>query len=179
MRSSSTSFAVVLAASIACVSAVSLMSRETAIAHEENPSEYNYYKHAQPILATHCGGCHRPGGVGPMSLLDYEDAIPWANAMKLQLLEGTMPPWLPDDGSAPLLHARSLTPEELNVLVDWAAGQTPEGDRAESTLDVIAGGGPASLLEGMDRIVSSERPVVLGEDDYELDACVVFPTDLG
>lgn len=148
---------------------------DSVLAHEETPSDYSYYEHVRPILATHCGGCHRPGGVGPMSLLEYEDAIPWANAMKLQLLEGTMPPWLPDDASSSLRHGRSLTPEELNIVVDWAVGQTPEGDRDPANEPEIAE--PTSLA-AMDLILELDEPIVLGEDDYERDACVVFTTGL-
>src|SRR5687768_2707746 len=37
-----------------------------------------------PILQRSCQNCHRPGQVAPMSLLTYEEARPWARAMKLR-----------------------------------------------------------------------------------------------
>jgi hypothetical protein len=33
-----------------------------------------------PILQTHCQSCHRPGQIGPMPLLDYQQARPWARS---------------------------------------------------------------------------------------------------
>ena len=37
-----------------------------------------YHKDVQPILQNHCQTCHRPGEVGPFSLLTYKQAVNWA-----------------------------------------------------------------------------------------------------
>ncbi len=97
-------------------------------AHEPTLSRFTFGEHARPIFLEHCGGCHRAGGVAPMSLLDYQEAVPWANAIKLALLESRMPPFLPGDEGGPFRDARSLTAKELDILVDWAGGATPEGE---------------------------------------------------
>src|SRR5262249_28586066 len=34
-----------------------------------------FHKDVQPILQTHCQGCHRPGEVGPFSLMTYKQAV--------------------------------------------------------------------------------------------------------
>ena len=62
-----------------------------------------------------------------MSLLDYQEAVPWANAIKLSVLEGRMPPFLPGDDGGPFQGARALTAQEIDTIVDWTVGTTPEG----------------------------------------------------
>ena len=46
-----------------------------------------------PIMYNKCANCHRPGEVAPMSLLSYEDARPWAKAIKSKVVAREMPPW--------------------------------------------------------------------------------------
>ena len=41
-----------------------------------------FYKDVLPIVQAHCQSCHRPGQIGPFSLLDYQSARPWAKAIK-------------------------------------------------------------------------------------------------
>ena len=41
-----------------------------------------FAKDVAPIMFNKCANCHRPGEVAPMSLLSYEDARPWAKAIK-------------------------------------------------------------------------------------------------
>src|SRR5688572_33199651 len=56
-----------------------------------------FSKDIAPILQRSCQQCHRPNSVAPMSLLTYEDARPYARAMKartaLRDKRGAMPPW--------------------------------------------------------------------------------------
>ena len=149
-----------------------------ATAHEGNPSRFSYRKHLRPIFATHCGGCHYEGGAGPMSLLDYDSAVPWANAIKMQVLGNQMPPWLPADGVGSFRHSRSLSPEEVDTIVDWVVGLTPEGD--PFTAEELAASDAAEgwEMDEPDLILSPADAIVIGEDDYELAECVVLPTGL-
>jgi len=41
-----------------------------------------FHKDVAPILQRRCQTCHRPGEIGPMPLLTYRDARPWAAAIK-------------------------------------------------------------------------------------------------
>src|SRR4051794_39659538 len=56
-----------------------------------------FTKDVAPILQRSCENCHRPDGVAPMSLVTYEDARPWARAIKQRTgigpKAGVMPPW--------------------------------------------------------------------------------------
>src|SRR5690242_9346480 len=59
--------------------------------------EVTFTKDIAPILQRHCQSCHRPDALAPMSLLTYEDARPYARAIKtrtgLRTQRGAMPPW--------------------------------------------------------------------------------------
>src|SRR5437773_10172167 len=56
-----------------------------------------FTKDIAPILQRSCQQCHRPDSVAPMSLLTYEEARPWAAAIKnrtaLRSRPNAMPPW--------------------------------------------------------------------------------------
>lgn len=147
----------------------------TVFAHEGNPSRYNFRDDVRPILVEHCGGCHHDGGVAPMSLLDYQDAVPWANSIKLQVLEQSMPPWLPVEGVSAFRHERTLTAEEIDVLIDWIVGQTPEGapltEEEASTASRERGPAPDLVLE-------PAAEVVLTADESETRICVPFETGI-
>ncbi len=43
---------------------------------ETTPDQVTFAKDVAPILQRACQNCHRPGSIGPMSLLTYQDARP-------------------------------------------------------------------------------------------------------
>jgi hypothetical protein len=91
-----------------------------------------FYKDVAPILNAHCAQCHRPGQVAPMSLITYEQARPWAAAIKEAVLMGKMPPW---PAVGPVGHFSNdwrLTPEQIAILRQWAEGHAPKGDPKEA-----------------------------------------------
>src|SRR5207244_3811729 len=51
-----------------------------------------FAKDVAPIFQQKCQTCHRPGQMGPMSLLTYQDARPWARAIKTKVAARDMPP---------------------------------------------------------------------------------------
>jgi hypothetical protein len=148
------------------IAILAVAAASSAGAHEPSLSRFNYREHVRPLFERHCSGCHRPEGVAPMSLLDYQEAAPWANAIQLAVLEGRMPPFLPGDEGGPFRGARSLTAEELDTIVDWAVGTTPEGGPLSSLRDaeLPAGDGPDLLL--------SVGEVVLEEGESEQTICL-------
>ena len=93
------------------------------------------------LLFSHCVTCHRPGEAAPMSLLTYEDARPWARAIKAQVANRRMPPWLADRRfSRPLAHDRSLTDDTIATIVAWVDAGAPRGSGAPPTAPVFADG---------------------------------------
>jgi mono/diheme cytochrome c family protein len=84
-----------------------------------------------PILQANCQECHHPGGIGPFSLLTYEDARTMAEAVKYATSHRIMPPWkaAPDYGE--FANERRLTDEQIQTLVGWADAGMPEGNPSD------------------------------------------------
>src|SRR5437867_965753 len=55
--------------------------------------QVTFTKDVAPVLQEKCQVCHRPGTFAPMSLLTYEEARPWAKAIREKVLAREMPPW--------------------------------------------------------------------------------------
>jgi len=81
-----------------------------------------------PILQKRCQECHRSGEAAPMSLLTYQDARPWAKAIRLAVLTRKMPPWFADPKYGHFSNDRSLSRSEIDTIVSWIDGGVPEGD---------------------------------------------------
>jgi hypothetical protein len=104
----------------------------TLEAHKPTKTRFTYHKDVLPIFERRCGSCHREGGVAPMSLLGYKDTFPWAVSIKNQVLSLSMPPWFADERYGIFRHSSSLTASEVDTIVDWCLGGTPEGDPADA-----------------------------------------------
>jgi hypothetical protein len=97
-------------------------------AHKPVTSKYDYNKDVFPLLLHHCGRCHVEGGPAPMSLMTYKDAVPWAESIREEVTAGRMPPWPVDPTSPPLEGAYPINSRDLDKIVVWASGGTPQGD---------------------------------------------------
>jgi hypothetical protein len=124
---------------------------EPGRAHKPITSPFTYNEDVFPVLREHCARCHVPEGVGPMSLMTYEDTVPWGESMRVELLAGHMPPWSVDAAPARFRNVRSLSARDINVLLTWAMGGTPPGDPAKTP-----------------QPVALERRWALGTPDLEL-----------
>ena len=62
--------------------------------------------------------------------MTYDDARPWAKAIREEVLERRMPPWGAVEGVGNFRDDPSLTPVEVEMLVNWVEGGAPEGDLA-------------------------------------------------
>src|SRR6266566_4368020 len=58
--------------------------------------DVTFYKDVLPVLQKNCQDCHRPGQIGPMSLLSYDDAHAWSETIREVVQERRMPPWTAD-----------------------------------------------------------------------------------
>lgn len=97
-------------------------------AHEPITTQMRFNREIVRIFGRSCLGCHRPGGIAPMSLATYEEARPWAKAIKEELLEQRMPPWPPLKGFGDFMNAPPLTQREVDMVVNWVEGGAPRGD---------------------------------------------------
>lgn len=87
-----------------------------------------YTKDVAPILFKNCTGCHRPGEIGPMSLLTYDEVRPRAKDIRDKVDEGAMPPWHADMPHGTFLNERGLTDLEKSTIFRWVANGAPKGD---------------------------------------------------
>lgn len=107
------------------------MTGMVVLAATNSPSpSVTFNKDVLPIMQKNCQECHRPGEVAPMSLLTYNDARPWAKAIKLAVIGRKMPPWFADDGypAAHFVNDRRLSNADIKTIVAWVDGGAREGD---------------------------------------------------
>src|SRR5271166_5463767 len=79
-----------------------------------------FTKDVAAILQRNCQPCHRPGEAAPFSLLTYEQARPWAKAIKSAVLTKKMPPWFADPNFGKFANDASLSHGDIDTLVAWA-----------------------------------------------------------
>jgi len=91
-----------------------------------------FHKEIEPILQHRCQGCHRPGEAGPMPLLSYQQARPWAKAIRTAVLSGKMPPWQADSRYGHFSNDLSMTAAEKDQLVAWIDAGAPEGNSSDA-----------------------------------------------
>jgi len=130
-----------------------------------------FTKDIAPILQRSCQHCHHPDSVAPMSLLTYDDARPWARAMKtrtaLRTHRGAMPPWFVEKniGIQNFKNDPSLSEEEIAKIAKWADSGALRGDPADmppplqfDSTDKWTIGEPDLVLRSADVIVPAVGP---------------------
>jgi hypothetical protein len=100
-------------------------------AHKPVTSKYDYNRDVFPLLREHCGRCHVKGGPAPMSLMNYTDAVPWAVSIRDEVSAGRMPPWPVDPTSPPVKGGHPIGSRDINMIIVWASGGTPQGNADE------------------------------------------------
>jgi hypothetical protein len=92
-----------------------------------------FSKDVAPIFQAKCQSCHEPGSIGPMSLVTYRDARPWARSIKNRVETRQMPPWHIDRsvGIQKFKNDMSLTDDQLATIVAWVDQGAPEGNPAD------------------------------------------------
>jgi hypothetical protein len=91
-------------------------------------AEVTFNKDVAPILFKNCASCHRPGEIGPFSLLTYKDAAKRAKFLAEVTASRQMPPWKAEPGYASFLDERKLGDADLKTIAEWAKAGAPEGD---------------------------------------------------
>ena len=120
------------------LSAVGIVVATGQVAAQSAPDgPVTFTKDIAPILQRSCQQCHRPDSIAPMSLLTYEQARPYARAMKLrtalarvQYGREAMPPWFIEKniGVQQFRNDISLSDDEIATIAKWADSGAPEGD---------------------------------------------------
>ncbi|AMV23863.1 hypothetical protein VT84_05580 [Gemmata sp. SH-PL17] len=91
------------------------------------PPGVTYARDIAPILAAQCRTCHRPGEIGPFSLLSYSDAVAHAGTIAEVVETGTMPPWHADPKHGRFRNERLLSDDQKRLIAEWVRLGCPEG----------------------------------------------------
>src|SRR5436190_23191228 len=97
-------------------------------AHEPITTKLTWTQEISRIVYKHCASCHREGGAAPMALITYDEARPWAKAIREEVAERRMPPWGAVKGFGEFRRDASLTDPEIEMLVLWVEGGAPKGE---------------------------------------------------
>ncbi|MGQ0732597.1 MAG: thiol-disulfide isomerase [Acidobacteriota bacterium] len=90
-----------------------------------------FTKDVAPILYKNCTECHRPSMFAPMSLMTYEDARPWARAIKQRVVAREMPPWHADPAHGTFKNDPSLSQKDIDTIVAWVDAGAPRGNESD------------------------------------------------
>lgn len=142
-------------------------------AHITEVSPFTFHEDVRPILQRRCTQCHVEGGVAPTALVRYQDARSQSWPIRQALMSGRMPPWHAQPGAVALKEEQALTARELDVLMTWAAGGTPEGRRRAR----IAESPAAGPMLAPDVTMAMPAAFVLAQGVQEADHEVVFAAE--
>jgi hypothetical protein len=92
--------------------------------HDLITTKITWSKEISRIVNAKCLSCH----TGSIPFATYQDARPWAKAIKEEVLERRMPPWGAVKGFGEFKNDVSLSQEEITLIAEWVEGGAPEGD---------------------------------------------------
>jgi hypothetical protein len=129
--------------------------------HAQTPVTFN---EVVPIFQQHCQTCHRPGNIGPFSLLTYEESRRYAFEIRTAVQSREMPPWKPVNANNVFHDERRLSDAEIQTISRWVEDGVLEGDPAMlpppvSFPETWSAGEPEIVIE------PSEPYTVPGHDD--------------
>ncbi|MBI2807455.1 MAG: redoxin domain-containing protein [Planctomycetes bacterium] len=100
----------------------------TRVPAAKKKADVTYARDVSRILQNRCQECHRPGQIGPMPLLTYDDASAWSLMIREVVSEERMPPWHADPKHGSFKNDRRLSAAERAKLIAWIDAGCPEGD---------------------------------------------------
>jgi mono/diheme cytochrome c family protein len=100
------------------VAAVLLAAAPGALSHDVITTKLTWNREISRMVYKRCASCHRDGGTA-MSLLTYDEARPWAKAIRDQVVARSMPPWGAVKGVGSFQNDPSLTEVEIQMIVAW------------------------------------------------------------
>ena len=122
---------------VAIVGAVAVPGSERVRA--DAPAAPTFTKDIAPIFQQKCDTCHRPSGMGPMSLETYQDARPWVRAIAQKVETRQMPPWNIDKtvGIQRFKNDRSLSDDQIAMIARWIESGAPMGDPKDMPAPIV------------------------------------------
>lgn len=88
----------------------------------------SYSKDIAPIFYEKCLSCHRDGEIAPFSMEDYATIRPWAKSIRKAVADKSMPPWHADSTQTKFANDRSLSDEEIELVLSWVDKGAKQGN---------------------------------------------------
>ena len=135
-------------------------------AHDRITTRVTWDREIEPIFSARCAECHRAGGRSTIPLATYQQARPWAVAIKEEVLTRRMPKWSAARGYGDFANDPSLSPFEIALIAAWVDGGAPETEKNRpSTANAAAPVKPATFTAPT---AGSTRTVSVGCGDQAL-----------
>jgi len=116
-------------------------------------AEISYAKDVAPIVQAKCAVCHQPGGLGPMTLTNYEQIKGFAPMIREVLASHRMPPFQPDVTVGHWAPNEGLSSDQLKTMIHWIEAGAPRGP-GEDPLAKIAFRAPEFKLGKPDLVLA-------------------------
>jgi hypothetical protein len=138
-----------------------------------------FSKDVLPILQKNCQSCHRPGEIGPMPLMTFEQARPYARAIKRATETKKMPPWFADSTVQHYANDMSLTAADIATLGAWADGGAIEGNPADAPAPRLFAQGWNIVAPGRtpDKIIQMPEPIQVPAKGTVEYTYIILPTN--
>ncbi|MBI3735113.1 cytochrome c [Candidatus Sumerlaeota bacterium] len=98
---------------------------------DDDTQVVSFAKDVAPVFFKNCVSCHHPGEIGPMSLMDYASARPYAKSIKKAVLARTMPPFSADTKLVKYANDISLDEKDIQTIARWADQGAIEGNPSD------------------------------------------------
>lgn len=156
-------------------------STRTGSTHEPITTKVMFNKEVIRILSRNCLGCHAPGKIkSDISLTTYEEARPWAKAIKEEVLEKRMMPFQAVKGYGKFEHNYVLAQRDVELLVSWIEGGAPRGDAKDypkAEIEQVIKG-DAWPLGKPDLILQPDSEVKIAAEGEDETKCFLLPAKL-
>lgn len=157
------------------------LSIRSGSSHEPITTKVMFNKEIIRILERNCLGCHAAGKIKEdIPLTTYEEARPWAKAIKEEVLEKRMMPFQAVKGYGRFQHDYLLTQRDTELLISWIEGGAPRGDAKDypqHEIDHLMKGDVWPLGQP-DLILQPDSEIRLDAESEDETRCVVIPTGL-
>src|SRR5262245_41824062 len=150
-------------------------------AHEPITTKVTFNKEVVRILERNCLACHAPGKIkSDIPLTTYEEARPWAKAIKEEVLEKRMAPFQAVKGYGSFVHDYRPLQRDVELLVSWIEGGAPRGeakDYPKEEIDKLITGNEWKL-GAPDLILRPDQETMIAPEGDDETRCFVLPTNL-
>jgi tetratricopeptide (TPR) repeat protein len=154
--------------SAACAAVLLVIAASSARAQS-----LTFNKDIAPIVFARCAPCHRPGEVGPFTLLTFADVRQRASLIADVTARRVMPPWKPAPGGEAFLDTRALASDELEKIQAWIRQGAVEGDASD--LPPAPAWSSGWQLGTPDVVVSMPQPYTLAASGADVFRTFVLP----